>query len=52
MRSLLRSFMGLVWDCPSADPLLNHMAADCGLLGRLRVEQSSISRCPPVEVHE
>src|SRR6266851_9285122 len=47
MRSLPRSFMGPVWDCPSAAPSLNRIAAACGLPTTLRAAQVFTSFYPP-----
>src|SRR5882724_1779677 len=47
MRFLLRSFMGPVWDCPSAAPSLNRIAAACGLPTTLRAAQVFTSFYPP-----
>src|ERR1700730_4161855 len=46
MRSLPRSFMGSVWDCPSAAPSLNRIAAACGLPTTLRTAQVFTSVYP------
>src|SRR6266850_6497972 len=51
MRSLLRSFMGPVWDCPSAAPSLNRIAAACGLPTTLRAAQVFTSFYPPKSRH-
>src|SRR5712671_3437879 len=46
MRSLPRSLMGPVWDCPSAAPSLNRIAADYGLSTTLRAAQVFTSFYP------
>ena len=51
MRSLLQSLMGPVWDCPSAAPSLNRIAAACGLLTTLRAAQVFTSVYPPKSRH-
>src|SRR6266481_1947331 len=47
MRSIPRSFMGPVWDYPSAAPLSNRIAAACGLPTTLRAAQVFTSSCLP-----
>src|ERR1700730_13316718 len=47
MRSLPRRFMGPVWDCPSAAPSLNRIAAACGLPTTLHAAQVFTSFYPP-----
>src|SRR5438105_900939 len=39
--------MGRVWDCRSAAPSLNRMAAACGLPTILRAVRAFASPCPP-----
>ena len=51
MRSLPRSFMGPVWDCPSAAPSLNRIAAACGLPTTLPAAQVFTSFYPPKSRH-
>src|ERR1700681_3924233 len=46
-RSLPRSFTGPAWDCPSAAPSLNRIAAACGLPTTLRAAQVFTSCCLP-----
>src|SRR6267143_6162406 len=47
MRSLLRSFRGPVWVCPSAARSWNRMAAGCGPAPTLRAAQFFVSLYPP-----
>src|SRR5437588_6757735 len=47
MLSLPRRCMASVWDCPSAAPSLNRMAAACGLPTIIRVAQAFVSPFPP-----
>src|SRR5260221_3314138 len=51
MRSLPRSHMGSVWDCPSAAPSLKRMTVACGLPTTLRAAHVSISLYPPKSRH-
>src|ERR1700682_1481539 len=47
MLSLPPSCMASVWDCPSAAPSWNRMAAACGLPTILRAAQAFVSPFPP-----
>src|SRR6266851_2778848 len=51
MRSLPRNYMGPVWDCRSAAPSLNRMAAACGLPTTFRAAQVFTSFYPPKSPH-
>src|SRR5258707_13296029 len=49
--SLRRSLMAPAWDCPSAAPSLNHIAAASGLPTTLRAAQVFTSFCRPKSRH-